>query len=279
MSDQLTIGAPAETAATVTPIEAGAFGSFASGVALTIVTRLLMLVGTVGASVIVARWLGPEGLGSLAVLNTTIVLTLAIGSLGLTSANTYFIAKDRRTLAPVWANAIVFALFVGTLVAVVLVMLAKLKPVLFGDVSADLIVIAVLSIPFQFLLALGLNVLLAMDRIRQLNFMDAMAPALTLFNAIAVLLLLRSNLKVLISFNTAGAVVLSAVMLCVIGRLVSRQKERMRFHPDGELFKGALTYGLKFFIPLVAAILIFRVDLLIVRSEERREGKECRSRW
>ncbi len=264
MSDQLTIGAPAETAAAVTPIEAGAFGSFASGVALTIVTRLLMLVGTVGASVIVARWLGPEGLGSLAVLNTTIVLTLAVGSLGLTSANTYFIAKDRKTLAPVWANAIVFALCGGSLVAIAVVALAKIAPALFGGVSLDLIVIAVLSIPFQFLLSLGLNVLLAMDRIRQLNFMDAMAPALALFNAIAVLLLLRSNLKVLVSFNTAATVVLSAVMLWVIGRLVSRQKERMRFHPDGELFKGALTYGLKFFIPLVAAILIFRVDLLIV---------------
>jgi len=252
------------SAAAVTPVEAEAFGSFASGVALTIVTRLLMLVGTVGASVIVARWLGPEGLGSLAVLNTTIVLTLAVGSLGLTSANTYFIAKDRKTLAPVWANAIVFALCGGSLVAIAVVALAKIAPALFGGVSLDLIVIAVLSIPFQFLLSLGLNVLLAMDRIRQLNFMDAMAPALALFNAIAVLLLLRSNLKVLVSFNTAATVVLSAVMLWVIGRLVSRQKERMRFHPDGELFKGALTYGLKFFIPLVAAILIFRVDLLIV---------------
>src|ERR1700704_467859 len=90
-----------------------AFGSLASGVAVTIATRLLMLVGTVGSSVIVGRWLGPEGLGSLAVLNTTIVLALSIGSLGLTSSNTYFIAKDRQTLAPVWANAIVFALLGG----------------------------------------------------------------------------------------------------------------------------------------------------------------------
>jgi O-antigen/teichoic acid export membrane protein len=252
------------SAAAVTPVESGAFGSFASGVALTIVTRLLMLVGTVGASVIVARWLGPEGLGSLAVLNTTIVLTLAMGSLGLTSANTYFIAKDRKTLAPVWANAIVFALCGGTLVAIAVVALAKLSPALFGGVSLDLIVIAVLSIPFQFLLSLGLNVLLAMDRIRRLNLMDALAPALALLNAIVVLMLLRSNLKVLVSFNTAATVVLSAAMLWAIGRLVARQKERMRFRPDGDLFKSAITYGLKFFIPLVAAILIFRVDLLIV---------------
>ncbi len=252
------------SAAAVTPIEAGAFGSFTSGVALTIATRLLMLVGTVGASVIVARWLGPEGLGSLAVLNTTIVLALAIGSLGLTSANTYFIAKDRQTLAPVWANAIVFSLCGGTLVAFVVFALAKFTPALFGGISLGLIVIAVLSIPFQFLLSLGLNVLLAMDRIRQLNFMDAMAPALALFNAIVVLLILRANLKVLVSFNTAATVALSAGMFWAIRRLVSRQKERMPFRPNGDLFMGAISYGLKFFIPLVAAILIFRVDLLIV---------------
>jgi O-antigen/teichoic acid export membrane protein len=265
MSDQAIIGAPTEISPeAVTQVEAGVFGSFASGVALTIVTRLLMLLGTVGSSVIVGRRLGPEGLGSLAVLNTTIVLALSIGSLGLTSANTYFIAKNRQTLAPVWANAIVFALFGGTLVAVVVVTLAKVKPGLFGDVSADLILIAALSIPFQFLLALGLNVLLAMDRIRQLNFMDAMAPALALFNAIVVLLILQSNLKLLVSFNTAATVALSAGMLWAVARLIARQKERFPFRPNGKLFKVAITYGLRFCIPLMAATLIFRVDLLFV---------------
>ena len=264
MSDHATIGVPTEAGASVTPIAAGVFGSFASGVALTILTRLLMLLGTVGASVIVARWLGPEGLGSLAVLNTTIVLALSIGSLGLTSANTYFIAKDRQTLAPVWANAIVFALFGGTLVAAVVVGLAKFTPALFGGVPLVLIVIAALSMPFQFVLSLGLNVLLAMDRIRQLNFMDAMAPALALVNAVVVLLILRSSLQTLVSFNTAATVLLSAGMLWAIARLVARQQEREPFRPNAALFQGAIGYGLRFFIPLVAAILIFRVDLLIV---------------
>jgi O-antigen/teichoic acid export membrane protein len=265
MSDQAIIRPQTEaTAAAVTPVEAGAFSSFASGAALTIVTRLLMLLGGVGSSVIVARCLGPEGLGSLAVLNTTIVLALSMGSLGLTSANTYFIAKDRKTLAPVWANAIAFALCGGALIAVAVVALAKIKTTLFGGVSTELILIAALSIPFQFLLALGLNVLLAMDRIRQLNFLDAMAPAFALLNAIVVLVVLRSNLKVLVSFNTAATIVLSAGMLWAIGRLIGRQKERAAFRPDGTLLRHTIGYGLRFCIPLMAAILIFRVDLLIV---------------
>jgi O-antigen/teichoic acid export membrane protein len=262
MNDQAIIGAP--PAAPITPVEAGVFGSFTSGVALTIATRLMMLLGTVGASVIVARWLGPEGLGSLSVLNTTVVLALSIGSLGLTSANTYFIAKDRQTLAPVWANAIGFALIVGGLIAVVVVALANFAPALFGGVTRDLILIAAISIPFQFLLSLGLNVLLAMDRIRQMNFMDALAPALAFFNAIVVLLILHSSLKLLVSFNTAASIALSAVMLWAIARLVARQKERPPFRPQALLFKNALGYGLRFYIPLMAAILIFRIDLLIV---------------
>jgi len=264
VSNQIIIGSPTESAAAVSPVEAGAFGSFASGVALTIMTRLLMLLGTVGASVIVARWLGPEGLGSLAVLNTTIVLASTIGSLGLTSSNTYFIAKDRRTVAAVWANTIVFALFGGTLVAMVVIALAKFKPGLFGGVSPDLIMIAAVSLPFQFLLSLGLYVLLSMDRIRQMNFLDAMAPALALFNAILVLLVFGSTLKILVSFNTAATVVLSAGMLWAVQRLLARQKDRRPFRPNGELFKGAIAYGLRFYIPLIAAILIFRFDLLIV---------------
>lgn len=250
--------------AAVSPVEAEAFGSFASGVALTIGTRLLMLLGIVGSSVIVARWLGPEGLGSLAVLNNTIILALTIGNLGLTSANTYFIAKDRKTLAPVWANAIVFALFGGTLVAVAVVALAKTDPALFGGVPADLILIAAISIPFQFVVVLGLNVLLAMDRIRQLNLLDSMTPAFTLFNAIVVLVVWRSNLKVLVSFNTGAAVVLSACTLWAIARLVARQKERAALRPDTPLLKDAIGYGLRFYIPLMAAVLLFRVDLLIV---------------
>src|SRR5436305_14851399 len=78
------------------------FGSFASGVAVTFATRLLILLCIVGSSVVVARWLGPEGTGALAVLNVTVALALQLGSVGLTSATTYFVAKDISALVEAW---------------------------------------------------------------------------------------------------------------------------------------------------------------------------------
>src|SRR5207245_2324577 len=84
MSDQI-INSPADDAAGVAPM-APVFGSFASGVAVTFATRVLILAFTVSSSVIVARWLGPEGTGTLAILNVTVALALQLGSAGLPSA-------------------------------------------------------------------------------------------------------------------------------------------------------------------------------------------------
>jgi O-antigen/teichoic acid export membrane protein len=251
-------------AAAFTPVEAEAYGGFASGVALTFATRLVMLVGAVGASVIVGRWLGPEGLGALAVLNTTVVLALSIGSLGLTSANTYFIAQDRKRLGPVWANTLVFAFASGSLLALVVIAAAWISPALFGKVSPSLVVIAAISIPFQMLTMLGLNVLLAMDRIGQMNLLDSMSPALMLLNAIMVLVVWHSKLSALVTFNTSATIVLAVWMIWMIARLLGRQRDADTFRANATLFLSTMKYGLKFSIPVMAAILIFRFDLLIV---------------
>jgi O-antigen/teichoic acid export membrane protein len=255
---------PSETAANTLLDDAPVYGSFISGVALTFATRLLMLAGVFGSGVIIARRLGAEGFGTLAVLNVTVALALQVGSAGLPSANTYFIARDRQTLGPIWANAIVFGLVAGAILALGIMALAWVKPSLLGGVSITLLLLAVVSIPFQLLTLLGLNVLLAMDRIRQLNLFDSLAPAFALLNAIVVLIVLRERLPLLVSFNTAAAIVLSLGLSWYLGRLVKRQAERQAGRPSFQLWKAMLSYGVKFYVSIMAGAIIFRADLLIV---------------
>jgi O-antigen/teichoic acid export membrane protein len=240
------------------------FGSFVSGVALTFATRLLMLAGVFGSGVIIARWLGREGFGTYAVLNVTVALALQIGSAGLPSANTYFIARKQKTLGPIWANAILFALIVGVLLAAAVIGLAWLRPSLFGGVSPRLLAIAAASIPFQLLTLLGLNVLLAIDRIKQLNLFDSLAPAWVLANAVVVLLILHKQLAVLIAFNAAAAIVLSLVLASYLSRLIAKRRESRPARPDAPLLKAMLAYGVKFYISIMAGAIIFRADVLIV---------------
>src|SRR5436305_9119586 len=184
MSDEpvITVDATSDVIAAA-PIDPQ-FGSFASGVAVTFATRLLILVCVVGSSVVVARWLGPEGTGALAVLNVTVALALQLGSAGLPSATTYFVAKDRSALAQVWTSGIMFSFAAGVLIAIGLVTVASIRPDLFNGVSARLIAIVAISIPFQLLTLLGLNLLLAIDRIKLMNSLDALSSLLIFANSI-----------------------------------------------------------------------------------------------
>ncbi|HKS27608.1 MAG TPA: oligosaccharide flippase family protein [Pyrinomonadaceae bacterium] len=237
---------------------------FSTHVAWTLTARLLILAGSLAAGIIVARVLGAEGLGTLTVINVTVALVLQLGCAGLPSANTYFISRDRRELAPVWANALLFGLVAGTLLAAGVSCLAYLRPTLLGNVPLQLLLIAAVSIPFQLVTLLGLNVLLGIDRVGQFNLMDALAQAFVLVNTVAALVVLGAGLRALVALNTIVSALMCAAVVVVIGRAISRVRERRAFQLDAELLRRMARYGMKFHVAVVASLLIFRADLLIV---------------
>jgi len=251
-------------AAAISARNGRARGSFISGVALTFATRIVMLAGLVGSSIIVARWLGPQGFGTLSVLNATVALTLQIASAGLPSANTYFISRNRQNLARVWANAILFGLIIGSLSALVVLACGKVNPSLFGGADSRLIGIAAVSIPFSMLIILGLNVLLAVDRIGQMNLLDCLSPMFSLINAVVALVILGAGLTMLVTLNTIAAIAIGVLVVVAVGRFLRAQKDRLSVRPDLPLFRQMINYGGKFYVSIMAGFVIFRVDLLIV---------------
>src|SRR5687768_8482853 len=130
-------------------------------VAWTFATRVLMIVNSVVAGVIVAHWLGAKGVGELAVINVTIATLVQVCSFGLPSSNTYFIAQDPKQVRPAAVNSLIFATLAGALIALGLNAVAEARPEWFGFVSVQLIRIASVSIPCQLITLIGLNILLA----------------------------------------------------------------------------------------------------------------------
>src|SRR5437016_890223 len=99
------------------------------------------------------------------------------------------------------------------------------------------------SFVFGVALTFATSVLLAMDRIRQLNLFDSLAPALALLNAVVVLIILRGTLLTLVSVNTAAAAILSLVLVLVLGRALKRQQQPRPTQPNIHLLKKMLAYG------------------------------------
>ena len=236
---------------------------FSRHVAWTFATRVLMIVNSVAAGIIVAHWLGAKGVGELAVINVAVATIVQLGSLGLPSSNTYFIAQDPRRLRTAVVNSVSVALFIGGLLALGLSSLAAARPDWFGFVSANLIRIAAASIPSQMITLIGLNILLAVGKIREFNLLDLVGQSFVLINSLIALILLRRGLATLVIMNTAAAMLVSVGVIVLIV-IAARKIARSEWRADLSLLGQMIRYGLRFHVSILAGAIIFRADLLVV---------------
>ena len=234
-----------------------------SSILFTFGTRLLMIANSVIAGVVVARWLGVESVGQLAVINVTVTTIVQVAALGLPSSNTFFIARDTKHFRAAAVNSLFFALLIGSVLAVLLSATAELRPEWFSSISTSLIRIAAISIPFQLLTLIGLNIFLAVGKIREFNFLDLLGQSFVLINAVVVVLVLHRHLPSLVRLNTVTSIL---VALLVIGFLViaGKSSAESKWRADLPLLGQMLSYGIRFHISILAGALIFRADLLVV---------------
>jgi len=237
---------------------------FAVDVGWTLAARILMTVNSVVAGIIIARWLGAEGLGKLAVINVAVATAVQFGSAGLPSANTHLIAQDKRRFVPAVVNSLIFAILIGSLLALALTGLAKWKPDWFGFIEPRLVGIAALSIPFLLVSIIGLNVFLAVGRVARFNLLDLGGQTFVLINAIVALVILNAGLGMVVSLNTTVNVALGILIAVLVVAYGAKVKDRLAWRPDLQLFGRMLRFGAKFHISILAGLLIFRADLLVV---------------
>ena len=235
---------------------------FSTHVAWTFATRLLMIFNSVVAGIIVARWLGAKGVGELAVINFAVATVVQLGSFGLPSSNAYFILQDQERFRSGAINSLIFALLVGSVLALALSATGAFRPDWFGFVSPELIRIAAISIPFQLITLIGLNILLAVGKIKAFNLLDLAGQSFVLINAVLVLILLNRGLGTLVTLNTAAAILVSIVVALLV--LSARTLAQSQWRADLSLLRRMIAYGIKFHIAILAAAIIFRADLLVV---------------
>lgn len=236
---------------------------FSSQVAWTFAARLLMIFNSVAAGIIVAHWLGAEGVGQLAVVNVAVATIVQVGSFGLPSSNTYFIARDQARFRAAALNSLMFALGVGSVAAFALGVAASTRPDWFGLGSATLIQIASFSIPFQLLTLIGLNILLAVGKVREFNLLDLASQSFVLINAALVSQMIKGDLGTLVLWNTLTSVLVSIVIAALVV-IAAKNLAKSKWRADIMLLRRMIGYGLKFHISILAGTIIIRADLLVV---------------
>lgn len=236
---------------------------FTSQVAWTFAIRVLMIFNSVVAGIIVAWWLGAQGVGQLAVINVAVATVVQLGSFGLPSSNTYFIAQNQERFRAAAINSLIFALVIGSILAIALSALASLRPDWFSFIPIDLIRIAAISIPFQLITLIGLNILLAVGKVKEFNLLDLAGQSFVLINAVAALLVLNRGLGTLVTLNTITGVLVSLVVTALLV-ISARSLVQSKWRADIAFLRRMITYGLKFHVSILAGGIMLRADLLVV---------------
>jgi O-antigen/teichoic acid export membrane protein len=239
---------------------------FSFGVALTLASRFLMAANSVVSGIIVARWLGAEGLGAVATLSVAISTTVLISSLGMGAANTYFVAKENKLAATAVVNSALFALLSGSIFAAGLFACAIWQPGLLANLPGKLVAVSLLALPFHLATALGINLFLALGRVTAFNALDLISQSFVVVNAIIALVILQEDLWTLVSLNTAAAAGSALLTFTLLYRFLAGKTEaaRGRWRADFAGFWETLRYALKGQVLWVAMLLVLRVDLVIV---------------
>jgi len=226
-------------------------------------TKMMLFLLGAATSIIVARSLGPEGKGIVAVAFMLPILIARLGSFSIGSANVYLLG-NRRELAKYIFSHSIFLSFLLCLIyfGLFLLFFNPLKGLFFRDIDNQFVFLGFLLLPLILVLDyLNHGILRGLHKFKQFNF--TLIIRQSSYFMVLVLLLLLADLDV---FKVMWATILGAGA-AVIYVLVSITKTtcfNCNFHPG--LLKEAFAFGLKEHLGNTAQQLNVRLDVLILAA-------------
>ncbi|OOP56597.1 MAG: hypothetical protein AYP45_08255 [Candidatus Brocadia carolinensis] len=224
----------------------------------TFATRIVQICLGLVTTVLVARILKPEGRGLFAVATTLGAIGIQFGNLGLQASNTYYVAKDRKILPELFANALIVSFVFGGLGSTLTWLFFAFRPDL-APLHGLLLILALSFIPFGLATLLLKNLLIGIYKIRSYNTIEIATSGINVF--MIVLLIIINSVSTESVFGTG-------LIALIIGFAWTYWKLSTcigKFHkPSIHLLKTNIGYGFKVYLTTLFAFMVSRIDLLMI---------------
>jgi O-antigen/teichoic acid export membrane protein len=212
--------------------------------------------------VLIARFLGPEGKGSLYLLITSVMMCATLGSLGLGPAAIYFIGRDRKWLPAILGNLLVVASSMTVAIcALGFILLQYGPPDLYSQFSFWMWSIVAFMVPLRLMRLLMMQVLAGTLRIKEINLIELGAIACQLILIVVVVVYEKAGIggaliATLVSEALAAICFLAMVVYCF--GAPSR--------PDMSLLKALISFGMKTHLANLMRSLSLRLDAFLLTA-------------
>ena len=230
--------------------------TFAGNVAKVFSVKSIMLILSMFSSIVAARLLGPEGKGVVTVAISIANLAVQFGNLGIHSANTYYLAKDKSILPRVVGNSTAIVVFVGAVSCVLLYVLNG-----FLSIQGAALKLALLYIPIQLYCMYLQNYFIALEKVKKYSIMEIMLGILY-----PMLLVVTASLNgwSLTPELTILSSVLASLTTLIIGLFLLKEELNGKVQVDKALLFRMLPFGFKSYLSCLLSYLVLRVDIFMI---------------
>jgi O-antigen/teichoic acid export membrane protein len=210
-------------------------------------------------TVVVARFLGPEGRGQYAVATAIGTLAVQFGNLGLHVSNIYYVSQRKGYLPQLLGNSLVVSVALGGALAGLTAFIFVLNPD-WIPAGWPLLSLALLFIPLGLFYILAQNLLLGIYSIRSYNLIEV---------SVKMILVLLLGLFLLIgsvsveSFFSAG--VIASLIACGWTFVAIKSHMHEPLSVSLGLLKKTLSYGFRSYLTAFFVVAIWRISLLMVK--------------
>jgi len=234
--------------------------SFSKTVFETFGTKVITIFISMLSGVIIARYLGPHDRGLYALLVNFPVLLGTLTSLGIGTANIYFMKRESKMATPVLSNAFLLAAVTGFLTSILLFfsMPFVISTALKG-MPARLYYIILFMSPFVLIESYFMNILRGMEKFGIYNARVLLYNVLTLAGVAVIFLLFKGTLLKITVFTLLLTVSVNLWLVHTVAKFIP-----IRFSFDFGLFKNTLRYGLKFYVQSIVNSLQYKIDIFML---------------
>lgn len=233
----------------------------APDVLLTFATKVGIVTLGMLSTIVIAHTLGPTGRGVIAVAFSFMALLVQFGSLGLQSANPYFVARNPRSIAAVVLNTVLGSLGIGLVLAgIALAAKVWFPGSLRGLGWLDVAVVAA-GVPALLAMHLLQSVFLAEGRMRVYNGVELAGNLVIFLGLLVGLTVLHIGVLGAIVVMTGACWAMTLTFLVLQRYNVSRADR-----PDRALLAHMLKYGFRIYVTTLVAFMVGRVNLIAVDS-------------
>lgn len=236
--------------------------NFFKNVTSTFLAQVVLLFLSILTAAIVARWLGPEkkGILALAMLIPSILRILLNGGIGV--ANVYFVSSRRMDVQAMIVNSINFT-YIATSIGVVFIiilMATGLLKVWIPGIPLWAIIISLCGFPISLLSGYLGNILQGLQQFFLYNMVGIVQSIFTLVLIFILVIILETGLLGALFAYLATAILSLIIMILLFHNEIDLSLLRW----NTSIIRLTLSFGLKGHVGNILQYFNYRVDMFIV---------------